>query len=156
MKLIKLTSSGAEYFLNATELHLLDSVLQKFPFTPDFPGRISLGPKDRAAREREKLLNESLVEHRRELTRAARNLLAPEKLTPWKKGHLLTLAAADGESLLQILNDVRVGCWQALGQPEELEPRTPELSDQEFAWRNLMHLAGYFEHSLLGGDETEK
>ena len=153
MKLIKLSPTDAQYFLTRTELQVLGSVLQKFPFTNDFPARISRHGTDPHAAEREKLLKQSLAEHRRELAQSARGLLAPEKLKPWNKGHLLTLSPGDRETLLQILNDIRVGCWHALGEPEELESKTPAMSDQEFAWRNLMHLSGYFE-SYLVEDET--
>ena len=154
MKLLKTTVFGAHYLLNRTELYLLETVLQKFPFTEAPPGRISRRRRDPQAAEREKLLNQSLAEHRRELTRAARELLAGNRVKPMNDNHLLTLTPADRETLLQILNDVRVGCWYALGEPDELEPKDPDMTDQEFAWRNLMHLAGHFEHHLVE-DEPE-
>jgi hypothetical protein len=149
MKLIRNTSAAALYYLNPTELRLLDSVLKKFPFTDGVPGQISRTGHDPKAAERGRLLHEALAEHRRELTRSARILLAPEKLKPLNKGHLLTLTLEERETLLQILNDVRVGCWRSLGQPETLEPATPTLTDHEFAWYNLMHVAGYFEDCLI-------
>lgn len=151
MKLIKLTPDDAQYLLNATELHLFGAVLEKFPFTEGPPGEISrtANGQDPQTREREKLLKQSLAEHRRELTQSARNLLAGDRVKPAKKGHLLTLTVGDRETLLQILNDIRVGCWHALGQPEELETRSTKMTEQEFAWRNLMHLAGYFETAIV-------
>jgi hypothetical protein len=149
MKLIKTTSAGAQFFLNPTELQLLDSLLKKFPFTDHTPGEISRTGKDPQASERRKLLNESLKEHRRELARSAHTLLDADKLKLCKKGHLLTLNPAEREILLQILNDIRISCWHSLGEPEVLEVQTPVLTDQEFAWRNLMHLAGHFEHYLV-------
>lgn len=106
--------------------------------------------------EREKLLKESLAEHRKELKNSARRLLAMEKLRPWKKGHLWTLAPAEREIFLQIMNDIRVGCWYALGQPGELDPEPgAKLTPQEFAWRSLMHMAGYFEHYLILSDDPD-
>jgi len=155
MKLVKTSPAGSSYFLNPTELQLLDSVLQKFPFTPDLPAEITLETRDPQDIERAKLLNESLAEHRRELARSTRALVAADRLQPWKKGHLLTLSSTDREILLQILNDIRVGCWHSLGQPDELEPKTPDMSEQEFAWRNLMHLSGYFEHHLIEDGKAE-
>ena len=149
MKLIRTTSAAALYYLNPTELRLLDGVLKKFPFTDSAAGQISRTGNDPQTAERGRLLHEALAEHRRELTRSARTLLAPEKLKPLNKGHLLTLTLEEREILLQILNDVRVGCWRSLGQPETLEPPTPTLTDQEFAWYNLMHVAGYFEDCLI-------
>jgi hypothetical protein len=149
MKLVKSSSAGFLYFLNPTELQLLITVLQKFPFTQEISSQISRLQQDAQTIERAKLLNDSLTEHRQELAQSARNLIAPDRLQPWKKGHLLTLSSTDRETLLQILNDIRVGCWYSLGRPEELESKNPDMTDQEFAWRNLMHLSGYFEHHLV-------
>src|ERR1700744_3107219 len=126
MKRLNTTPEGIQFFLNPTELQLLDSLLKKFPFTENAAARISRHQKDKSTKEREKLLNESLAEHRRELKRSAEGLLAPEKVKPWRKGQLLTLAPDEVETLLQILNDIRVGCWRALGEPEELEAKTTE------------------------------
>jgi hypothetical protein len=55
--------------------------------------------------------------------------------------------------LLQILNDIRVGCWNALGQREQLELKTEKLTAKELRNFGLMNIAGYFEHSLLMTDK---
>ena len=149
MKLIRHTTAGALYYLNPTELRLLETVLKKFPFTESAPGQISRTSADPQTAERRRLLHEALAEHRRELTRSARTLLTPEKLKPLNQGHLLTLTLPDREVLLQILNDVRVGCWHSLGQPDTLEPVTSAITDQELAWYHLMHVAGHFEENLV-------
>ena len=51
--------------------------------------------------------------------------------------------------MLQIRNDIRVGCWNALGGPDDLEPKSEKLSAKEHRFYGLMNVAGYFEHSLL-------
>lgn len=156
MKFVKFTQAGAQFFLQPSELQLLHSLLKQFPFTESQPPQISRSPADLHAAEREKLLKESLAEHRKELKSAARRLLALEKLRPWKKGHLWTLTPPEREILLQIMNDIRVGCWYALGQPGELDPDPDaKLTPQEFAWRSLMHMAGYFEHYLILADDPD-
>jgi hypothetical protein len=63
---------------------------------------------------------------------------------------LLTLTSESREILLQILNDIRLGCWHALGEPDDLET----FGGSQFppGHRTLMDLAGYFEMNLLGPD----
>jgi len=60
----------------------------------------------------------------------------------------LALDAATRETLLQILNDIRVGCWHALGEPETLDVFTPKTV-AEISLQNWMDLAGFFEQSLI-------
>jgi hypothetical protein len=149
MKLVKCQDGIWQYRLDQTEFNLLITVLKKFPFTDLQPVKISRTDKDPKAKEREKLLNESLAQHRKELKKAAGNILDDGKIKHQKEVWMLTLSPEDREMLLQILNDVRVGCWNALGQPQELEPDTPDLTAREIANYGLLNLAGYFECGLL-------
>jgi hypothetical protein len=136
--------------LNQVEADLLKQLLKNFPFTGNAPVKISKTDADPKSAERDRLLNESLAEHRKELKRQANNLISTEKLKTNEKGHLLTLNAEEREILLQILNDIRVGCWHVLGEPESLELHKPKCSAQDLARHQLMDLAGYFEHHLIG------
>ena len=149
MKLVKSKDGVWQYRLDQIEINLLTTVLKKFPFTDLQPVKISRTDKDPKAKEREKLLNESLAQHRKELKKAAGNILDDGKIKHQKEVWMLTLSSEDREMLLQILNDVRVGCWNALGQPQELEPDTPDLTAREIANYGLLNLAGYFECGLL-------
>jgi hypothetical protein len=149
MKLVKQSGDGWQYALTQVEVDLLKSLLQRFPFTENVPVKISKADPDPEAVEREKLLNESLAEHRKELKKRAANLIAADKFEKSQKGRLLTLNAEEREVVLQILNDIRVGCWCALGEPETLELQKPDHSAPELAHHSLMNLAGYFEHHLV-------
>jgi len=62
---------------------------------------------------------------------------------------MMTVSLEEREKLLQILNDIRVGCWRALGEPEDLHTNVAQTSTKDLAYQNLMDLAGYFEHSLI-------
>ncbi len=148
MKLLKRGKESWQYLLNQMEVDLLNSLLKKFPFTENVPGRITKTDKDPKVAEREKLLNESLAEHRKELQKQAMNLLV-KKSKNQEKGYLLILNSEEREILLQILNDIRVGCWIALRKPEAMEPEIPQASALELARYHLMNLAGYFEHHLI-------
>jgi len=149
MKLVKQSKGNWIYELALNEAELLLGIVKKFPVNKLAPVKISRTDKESKAKEREKMLNESLAEHRRELKKTALNLINPSKFKRVEKGLLMMLNGEERETLLQILNDIRVGCWQALGEPEELHPSKPEIDPKEFAYWSLMELAGYFEHRLI-------
>src|ERR1019366_3565511 len=107
------------------------------------------------AAEREKLLNESLTEHREELRRKAQHLISGDRLKIQQDRYVLSLGLEDREILLQILNDIRVESWRALGEPEDLDPLTNH-SESEQVHHNLMSLTGYFESKFLNLEELRK
>ena len=139
-----------QYTLNPVEADMLASLLKQFPLTSDFPAKISKSDTDPKSAEREKLLNESLAEHRKELKKRAVNLVTSEKLRPIENGRMLTLSAEERENMLQILNDIRIGAWRALGKPETMESPIAKDSTPAQAYHHLMNLAGYFVHHLVG------
>jgi hypothetical protein len=153
MILVSQSDRQWQYFLNAHEAEVLAGLLQRFPFTDLTPRQISQMADDPAMAEREKLLNESLAEHRKELAKVAMTLTGHEHWKKSKDGSFLTLNPSARELLLQILNDIRVGCWRALGEPEPLEKAPPTRSAKGASYRHLMDLAGYFEANLLAADE---
>lgn len=149
MRLVRQSGGHWQYHLNQNEADILLGLVKKFPFTGMGPVQASKTDSDPKAAEREKLLAESLAEHRKELKKLAQNLLGEDK---WKKSgedRFLTLNSESREVLLQVLNDIRVGCWRALGEPEELDAPTRKGS----GLRYLMELAGHFEMSLLEPEE---
>jgi len=154
MKLVKRVGTNWWYELDWNEVNLLTLLLKQFPFNELDPVKLSKTDEEPKAKEREKLLNESLVEHRKELEEAAANLLNPEKFKAQGNGMVMKLNAEEREMLLQILNDTRVGCWHTLGKPDSLEPQSPNLTVREQSHYGLMTLAGYFEHSLLAPGKT--
>jgi len=61
-----------------------------------------------------------------------------------------SLTPEQTEWLLQILDDVRVGCWVKLGRPE-LEPAPPKnLTEEEARTMSALELSGFFQTILLG------
>jgi hypothetical protein len=147
MKLTLQSGESWQYQLNQPEADILLGLMKKFPFTELGPVQFSKTDADPKTAERKKLLAESLAQHREELKGLAVNLLGADKWQKSDSGRLLTLNTEGREILLQILNDIRIGCWHALGEPEPLEQ--PAASGQQFAHRQLMDLAGYFEMNLL-------
>lgn len=133
--------------MNADEAVLLRGLLKRFPFHAGGPAEISKLDTALAAVDRQEWLVESLAEHRTELRGLARKLLSDAKWRPSAKGVRLTLTSESREVLLQILNDIRLGCWHALGGPENLEQSVAPGPGQDE--RAVMDLAGYFEMGLL-------
>ena len=91
MRLASKTRDGWRYQLNQREGDCLRSLLRQFPITANVQAKISKTDADPKSVEREKLLNESLAEHRKELRKQAMNLLAPVKFKRGEKGYQLTL-----------------------------------------------------------------
>ncbi len=143
------------YRLEAREAVHLKQLLAHFPFTPPPPSEVTKTDSRAEVQEREELLAESLREHRRQLKRLAHALTGPEHLMELKSCWRLALSPAEREFLLQILNDIRVGCWEGLGRPEPLPCLKGGLEPREYALISLMHIAGAFEHHLLEAAEPD-
>jgi hypothetical protein len=127
---------------------LLRSLVGAFPLTTAAAVKISRTGGDSKSAERQRLLNESLAQHRQELKQQAVKLLA-NKLKAGKDGWRLSLNINEREVLLQLLNDIRVESWHALGDPENLDALSPDFSETDYRHHQLMHVAGYFEHQLV-------
>ncbi len=155
MKLVHSSPAAWQYEFNPNEADLLLGLVRKFPFTEMERAGISRTDPEAKAVEREKLLNESLAEHRKRLQRLALNLLAEEKWKNSEESRVLTLDPEARETLLQILNDIRIGCWHALGAPENLDALPDRTSLKDFACRHLMEIAGHFEMGLLEPEDAE-
>jgi len=156
MKRVRQTPAGWQFQLLQNEVNYLRLLVGMFPFGEPPPVNISNADQSPEAAERESLLGESLAEHRKQLKQFARKFIAGQKWEQHENGLLLTLDAESRETLLQILNDVRVACWHALGEPESLGfPDASQLQSmtQEMGWRCALEMAGYFECALLEPEE---
>lgn len=148
MRLLKQGEAGWKFELNQNEGILLRALVAEFPLTAATAVKIARTGADARSAERERLLNESLAQHRLEVKQQAGKLLAAN-LKAGKDGWRLSLSANEREVLLQLLNDVRVESWRALGEPENLDPLPSHPSQTDLRHHHLMHLAGYFEWKLL-------
>ena len=148
MRLLKQSGAGWRYELNQNEGMLLRALVKEFPLTAAIAVKISRTGADPKSAERERLLNESLAQHRQELKKLAGKLLAA-RLKHEKDGWRMSLNAHEREILLQLLNDIRVESWHALGEPENLDTLPSQRSEADLRHHHLMHLAGYFEWKML-------
>ena len=148
MKLLRHNGTEWKYGLEPKEGMLLRALVAGFSPTSTTNVKITCARADSKSAERERLLNESLAQHRQELKRQAGKLLAA-RLKPGKDDWRLSLNAAEREMLLQLLNDIRVENWRALGEPENLDTLPPPPSEADLRHYNFVQLAGYFEWKLL-------
>ena len=152
MKLLQQNTAGCHYELDQREGILLRNLIEEFPLSTARVPIISRSGTDSKSMERERLLNESLAEHRRELKRQAGKLLTT-RLQAGKDGWRLSLNLDEREVLLQLLNDIRVESWHALGEPENLDTFPPQASEADQRHYQLMHLAGYFEWKMVSPED---
>jgi hypothetical protein len=154
VKLHHTTPAGFVFQLAAREKDLLFEMLQLYPLVPVGHQRLTQAAAAQSD-ENQRLLEESLAEHRAANRRQVEVLLkAPERFAKRSRGLWLTLTTAEVECLLQVLNDVRVGSWLALGEPDESRP--PEITPENFRFAVAMEVSGAFESVLLAAfGETE-
>jgi hypothetical protein len=148
VKLLRADKQGLVFQLGRREKRMLLETLSLYPLVPAAHHRLSRNGQGAAADENQRLLDEALAEQRAENRRRIQAMLnAPHRFREAQAGFELTLAPAEVEWLLQVLNDVRVGSWLALGEPEPDE--TPALTEQNAKYVLAMELCGLFESVLL-------
>jgi len=156
VKLLRTGKTGHVFQLNGREQQLLLETIKLYPLVPVTHHRLSQSQAIARADENQRLLEESLAEHRAANRRQVLAMLNDgAHFREGKSGFELHLSPGDLEWLLQVLNDVRVGSWLNLGEPEPPEP--PEVSPDIAKYVIALELAGMFESMLLsalGVDES--
>ena len=152
MKLLSRDDHHCQLSFTTQEKDLLLALLPQYPKLPaDYHQTRQASDTDDEAK---KLLEDALADHRQK-TRAATQSFLEDKASfqPAGENWTLTLTHSETEWLLQVLNDLRVGSWIALGSPTQdeegsyldLENITPEnLND---LW--TMEICGALQHELL-------
>ena len=156
MKLVQATRTRLVFELGHREARSLMQVLKLYPCVPPAHHVLSQSGQMPDARTNQQLLDEALAEQRAENKRHLQALLAnPRRFEQTESGARLSLATAETEWFLQILNDIRVGSWVLLGSPEAKPTELDASNAPQFL---AMEMAGYFQMHLLeameGGGET--
>lgn len=147
MKLLRASPDQFVFHIGRREQRLLFDTLELYPLVPPAHHRIAL-PGQMKDDEAQRLLDEALAEQRSEHRAQIRALRDdPERLQKTSHGFQLSLAPAQMEWLLQVLNDVRVGSWLALGEPEEGE--VPRLNSPNAAFLVALEVCGIYQAVLL-------
>lgn len=139
--------------LSKREKLLLLKILELYPLVPSSYQRLSRTGGVKELEDHQRLLDDAMVEQRTENKARLRQFLEdPETFEQNSHGCRMHLGQTDMEWLLQILNDIRVGSWIALGSPEEKPSAfNPETAPQFWA----MEIAGFLQASLLDAWESD-
>jgi hypothetical protein len=148
VKLLRADPTGHSFHLVRRERQLLLETISLYPLVPAAHHRLSQSQIPGQSEENQHLLEAALAEQRQENRRQVLSMLNdPQRFREIKSGFELTLTPAQMEWLLQVLNDVRVGCWLALGEPEPGEK--PEVTEHNVKYLLAMELGGFFQSGLL-------
>ena len=150
MKLIRAGKAGHVFHLGRREQGLLFEMLKLYPLVPAAHHQLSRRSKGKAADENQHMLETALAEQRQENRQRVLAMLDdPRFIKKTEKGFELSLSSPQIEWLLQVLNDVRVGSWLALGEPEQGEE--PEVNEANAKYLIALELCGMFQSVLLAG-----
>jgi hypothetical protein len=148
VKLLRSGKSVLVFQISPREKQLVLETLELYPLVPAAHHRLSSKDGKTEADENQRLLEESLAEQRKDNRKQVLAMLEqPERFRDIKGAFQFSLKRSEVEWLLQVLNDIRVGSWLALGEPE---PGTfPTMSKQNFRYLVAMEVCGAFESLLL-------
>ena len=148
MKLSRADQNGLVFQLAKREKLLLLETLKLYPLVPAAHHRLSKSGDAVQADENQRLLEGALAEQRQENRQQVLALLKePERFRETESGFELKLTHSEIEWLLQVLNDVRVGSWLALGEPEPGEE--PEITEPNTKYHFALQVSGVFQSGLL-------
>lgn len=148
MKLSRTSKSGLVFQLGQREKLLLLETIKLYPLVPASHHRLSQSGQGTKAEENQHLLEEALAEQRQASRLQVLAMLNdPQRFRETKSGFELKLTPPQVEWLLQVLNDVRVGSWLALGEPESGEE--PKFTAQTAKYLLALELCGLFQSVLL-------
>jgi hypothetical protein len=158
MKILERGEEGCVFGMSAREKELLFRLLSFYPLRPEGGAMLSR-TGGAAMADASRWLAESRRDQRLELAAWVASRLEDGDVLRRQGGSWrLALNAADGERLLQVLNDIRVGAWMKLGEPENLDAIPSSTDAGKSSLHLLMTLAGQFEVVVLAGlqgDEGE-
>ena len=147
MKLIKADKELFTFHLDRREQQILFNLIELYPLIPTAHFRLS---KTGQHAEDQQLLETSLAAQRRENRKQVEDMLKnAATFTEQEDGCNLALSPGQVEWLLQILNDVRVGSWLALGSPDKAEEAMAALTEKTVPYLLAMETVGHFQMGLI-------
>lgn len=150
MTLVESTEHAVVFEVHPREQQLLTYLLCVYPVVPQTYQAGSAKAGAEHADECERLLQEALSTQREANKRQLEQwLAAPERFVKAKNGARFTLERTEAEWFLQVLNDVRVGNWLLLGEPESGQIDEENLKLEQRRMYLAMEMAGYFQMNLL-------
>lgn len=150
MTLVESTEHAVVFELHPREQQLLTYLLCVYPVVPQTYQAGSAKPGADHAAECERLLQEALAGQRdANKHQLEKWLAAPERFVKSEDGVRFTLERTEVEWFLQVLNDVRVGNWLLLGEPESGQLDEENLKPEQHRMWLAMEMSGYFQMVVL-------
>ena len=150
MKLVRKDDKAFVFEMVPDEKRLFLDVLKLYPLIPAVhrpaPRTAGAGPPP----DNQKLLAEALAERKQANQRQLQKLLSEER--PFKTvpaGCQFTLGDSQAEWLLQVVNEIRVGSWLILGEPDEKKGKPIRLNRENARYYAAMEFCDYIEMTLL-------
>ncbi len=149
MRLLKSESDAWVFRLSRLERSMFLQTLERYPLVPPAHHRLTRQAAP-VPQDAEPLLQQSLAEEKSSNRRQLDLFLANEhKFHADTHGARLSLTRDEMEWLLQILNDVRVGCWLQLGCPDPDEGKPPVVNERTAPYLLPMEIAAHLQCALL-------
>lgn len=155
MKLIKRDDTHCSFLIGKREREMLFSLLQRYPVMLAAHFRTRHPPKSEESKKNQDLLEETLAEQQKENRKQLEQMLAAKgRFTENGLGYTFRLSHSEIEWLLQVLNDIRLGSWIQLGEPDPNATASVPLNEQNMLLAWAMEIAGLFQHALLEATHT--
>lgn len=149
MKLISRNENSCVFLIGKRERQMIFGVLKHYPMLSSTYVSDRHASAESAKKDQE-LLKEALAEQQKENRKWVDEFLKAEgRFTEHDLGYQFTLTFAEAEWLLQVFNDIRVGCWVKLGSPTLTDSLRVALDEQKVRLCCTMEIAGLFESELL-------
>jgi len=151
VKLIQRDGENFLFHISKREKGLFFEVLKLYPLIPTAHHRVSRTAAP-GIMESQKLLEGALAERTKENKRQLLAMLDQEaglQENDGARAHRFKLSPPQVEWLLQVLNDIRVGSWLILGEPDEQKGKPIELNDKNARYYAAMEFCGLFQMTLL-------
>jgi hypothetical protein len=150
VKFLRASHDRFIFHVGKREKALLFETLGLYPLVPPARQRLSRTAQGPGRDENQRLLEDALADHRAANRKRVLAMLdEPQRFRETKTGFEFALSPAQAEWLLQVLNDVRVGSWIALGEPDDLD--LLKLDETNASSIVALEGAGYFEAMLMAG-----
>jgi hypothetical protein len=150
MRLVRAEEDQFVFETGTRERSLFREVLKNFPLIPSSHHRLSRGPQAEDKAEDQELLEEALAANKQDQKSRVEAFLADsQRFVAHGRSQRVTFRREEMEWLLQVLNDVRVGSWIALGCPDPDEAKPPVVNESNTRFVFLMELSGHFQCVLL-------
>ena len=151
MKLISKDGDEFELEFALEEKGLLFHLLGLYPAVPVAYHRLTKGKKIPNQEENQRLLDEAIQAQRKANQQEIIALVGKSgRFTDNAESSRAVFRRDELERLLQVLNDVRIGNWIALGSPDDLQEQTIRTDKKSLRQLMLMEIAGGFEMFILG------